>query len=115
VIFNNLPFKNDSHLITKLELISLQRTDLLFRLKGIIKNKIKDTEYLEILIYKGFSSCTTHPTSYEVNEQVLPTNGVIKSVDILKGPLNVKKEEVLIENLMPSQIKDLNYINSKFK
>tara|TARA_Y100001978_G_scaffold51998_1_gene46755 strand:- start:1781 stop:2083 length:303 start_codon:yes stop_codon:yes gene_type:complete len=80
-------------LIRDLELISLKKPNEIFRLKGhLIYNK----EYLEIIIYKGFSSSTTHPIEFDEERNVIGKKYTILKCELLKAPL-IKNSEFLIK------------------
>ena len=86
----------DYELINKLEEISLKRDDRIIRLKGIVYNKNGKTEDLEIMIFRGYSSCTTHPTNNNPDESILPNGSKIISAEVLKFPFNPSKETILL-------------------
>ena len=88
-------------IIEELEEITIKRPDLLIRLKGIVK---KNEKY-ELLIYRGFSSSTTHQTSHNPYISVIPKDTELKSAELLEGPLNPSGEKILagpmsLENLL---------------
>jgi hypothetical protein len=60
-------------------------------------------EALEVLIFRGFSSCTTHPTDFDPDRTVLPNGAAIETAELLRGPLNPQQEELLIGPLPPEQ------------
>ncbi|KAG8382689.1 hypothetical protein BUALT_Bualt05G0103600 [Buddleja alternifolia] len=49
---------------------------------------VDDDEHVEVLIFKGFSSCLTYKTSSDPSRSVLPAKAVIKSIDRVKGPFD---------------------------
>jgi hypothetical protein len=68
-----------SQSLSQLEAISSQRPDRVLRLAGLLAG-----EPLELLIFRGFSSSTTHPTAFDPDQSALP-----------EGPLNPAAEQVL--------------------
>lgn len=61
----------------------------------------------EILIFKGFSSSLTRPTHFDPDTPVLPEQGVIESIDRLKGPYNPTAPQFLQRNLSWSEMQTL--------
>ncbi|KAK6146721.1 hypothetical protein DH2020_020590 [Rehmannia glutinosa] len=47
-----------------------------------------DEEQVEILIFKGFSSCLSYKTSSDPSRSVIPAKAVINSIDRVKGPFD---------------------------
>ena len=83
-------------LIKKLEQVSLNIPERLLRLKGYILNG-KEKEYLEIIIYRGFSSSTTHMIDPNIENNVINKNYFLKKCQLLKAPLSEKFNPILKE------------------
>ena len=79
-------------MLSELESISRDRPDRALRLQG----QMGDGEALEVVIFRGFSSCTTHPTAFDPDESVLPAGAKIEQACLLEGPLNQPTEIVLV-------------------
>ncbi|XP_011070717.1 uncharacterized protein LOC105156318 [Sesamum indicum] len=47
-----------------------------------------DEEQVEVLIFKGFSSCLSYKTSADPSRSVVPSKAVIRSIDRIKGPFD---------------------------
>ena len=90
-------------LLPSLEALSRDRPDRVLRLLGTVQSAEGAEEALEILIFRGFSSCTTHPTDFDPDRTVLPDGAVIQTAELLRGPLNPQREERLIGPLPPDQ------------
>ena len=97
---------NSDSLLPALEALSRDRPDRVLRLRGAVQSAEGAEEALEILIFRGFSSCTTHPTDFDPDRTVLPDGGVIQTAELLRGPLNPQREERLIGPLPPDQLID---------
>ena len=97
---------NSDLLLPSLEALSRDRPDRVLRLLGAVQSAEGAEEALEILIFRGFSSCTTHPTDFDPDRTVLPDGGVIQTAELLRGPLNPQREERLIGPLPPDQFID---------
>ena len=52
-------------------------------------------EPFERLIYRGFSSSTTHPTAFDPDRPALPEGSRIESAELLAGPLDPAVQQVL--------------------
>ena len=83
-------------LIKKLEKISLNIPDKILRIKGYILNG-EEKDYLEIIIYKGFSSSTTHMIDTNIENDVINKNYFITKCQLLKAPMSEKFNKVLKE------------------
>lgn len=79
-----------SQSLSQLEAFSSQRPDRVLRLAGLLAG-----EPLELLIFRGFSSSTTHPTAFDPDQSALPDGALIQTASLLVGPLNPAAEQVL--------------------
>ncbi len=52
-------------------------------------------DLFELLIFRGFSSSTTHPTAFDPDRPALPEAARIESAELLEGPLTPGAETVL--------------------
>ena len=84
-----------SEQLTALEAISREKPDRVVRLTGHVRCEAGDDEALELLIFRGFSSCITHPTAFDPDQSVLPAGAIIDSACLLRGPLNPADEQLL--------------------
>ena len=91
-------------LLPALEAISRDRPDRVVRLRGTVQFAEREEEALEVLIFRGFSSCTTHPTDFDPDRTVLPEGASVETAELLRGPLNPQQEERLIGPLPPEQL-----------
>ena len=76
-------------LLAALEQLSRLHPDRVLRLRG------EQPEPFELLIFRGFSSSTTHPTGFDPDQPALPENARIASAELLAGPLDPTSEAVL--------------------
>ena len=84
-------------LINNLEKISTKKPNKIFKLEGfILKDNCK--EKLEILIFKGFSSSTTHPIEIDSEKKVIEFTYVITKFRLYKAPLTETEENFIREN-----------------
>ena len=84
-------------LINNLEKISSEIPKRILKLEGYI---LKEThkEELEILIFKGFSSSTTHPIEIDSEKKVIEFAYIITNFKLYKAPLTETEENFLKEN-----------------
>ena len=84
-------------LINNLEKISSKIPNRILKLEGfILKEKYK--EQLEILIFKGFSSSTTHPIEIDLEKKVIGFTYSITNFKLYKAPLTETKDNFIREN-----------------
>ena len=84
-------------LIENLEKISSQITNRILKLEGFILKENKK-EQLEIIIFKGFSSSTTHPIEIDLEKKVIEFRYVITNFKLYKAPLTETEENFIKEN-----------------
>ena len=84
-------------LINNLEKISSEIPNRILKLEGFILKK-NYQEQLEILIFKGFSSSTTHPIEIDLEKKVIALNYIITNFKLYKAPLTETKENFIREN-----------------
>ncbi|XP_010554394.1 PREDICTED: uncharacterized protein LOC104824124 [Tarenaya hassleriana] len=56
--------------------------------EALIVNAIVDDEEVEVLIFKGFSSCLSQETAADPSRSVVPEGAVIKSIDRVRCPFD---------------------------
>ena len=78
-------------MLPELESISRDRPDRALRLQGEMGNG----EALEVVIFRGFSSSLTHPTAFDPDQPLLPSEAKIEFAVLLQAPLNPAVEQVL--------------------
>ncbi len=84
-------------LINSLEKISSEMPDRLLKLEGFIL-KDNQKEELEILIFKGYSSSTTHPIEIDSEKKVITLSYKITNFKLYKAPLTEAEENFIREN-----------------
>ena len=72
-------------LINNLEKISSLIPNRILKLEGFIL-KENNKEQLEILIFKGFSSSTTHPIEVDLEKKVIRYKFVLSNFKLCKSP-----------------------------
>ncbi len=84
-------------LINSLEKISSEIPDRILKLEGFIQ-KENQKEQLEIIIFRGFSSSTTHPIEIDSEKKVIALNYIIRNCKLYKAPLTDTGENFIREN-----------------
>ena len=84
-------------LITNLEKISSTIPNRILKLEGFTLQD-KQKEQVEIIIFKGFSSSTTHPIEIDLEKKVFEFRYVLTKFKLFKAPLKGNKDNLIREN-----------------
>ena len=84
-------------LINNLEKISSDIPNRILKLEGFTL-KENHKEQLEIIIFKGFSSSTTHPIEIDSEKKVIGLTYIITNFKLYKAPLTETEENFIREN-----------------
>jgi len=84
-------------IINNHEKISSEIPNRILKLEGFIL-KENQKEQLEILIFKGFSSSTTHPIDIDAEKKVITLSYTITNFKLYKAPLTETEENFIREN-----------------
>ena len=84
-------------LINNLEKISSEIPNRILKLEGYILRE-NQKEYLEILIFKGFSSSTTHPIEIDLEKEFIAFNYILTNFKLYKAPLTETEDNFIREN-----------------
>ena len=85
------------NLINNLEKISSSIPNRILKLEGYILNENKKQK-LEIIIFKGFSSSTTHPIEIDLEKKVIELRFIFTNFKLFKSPLEENKDKFMREN-----------------
>ena len=91
------PKMAEINLINNLEKISSTIPNRILKLEGFIL-KENNKEQLEILIFKGFSSSTTHPIEIDLEKKVIEFRYVITNFKLYKAPLKETEDNFVRAN-----------------
>ena len=69
----------------------------IFKIEGYILNE-KQKEHLEIIIFKGFSSSTTHSIEIDLEKKVIESRYILSNFKLYKAPLKKSKSNFIREN-----------------
>ena len=95
-------------LIKNLEKISSEIPNRILKIQGYIL-KENHKEQLEIIIFKGFSSSTTHPIEIDLEKKVIEFSYILTNFKLYKAPLKKTKDNFIREN--QNSVFFLNYKN----
>ena len=84
-------------LIRNLEKISSEIPNRILTMEGYIL-KENHKEKLEIIIFKGFSSSTTHPIEIDLEKKVIDFSYILTNFKLYKAPLEKTKDDFIREN-----------------
>ena len=84
-------------LIKNLEKISSEIPNRILKIQGYIF-KANQKEQLEIIIFKGFSSSTTHPIEIDLEKKVIEFSYILTNFKLYKAPLKKTKDNFIREN-----------------
>ena len=84
-------------LIKNLEKISSEIPNRILKLEGFIV-KENHKEQLEIIIFKGISSSTTHPIELDLEKNVLEIDFKLTNFKLYKAPLKETEENFIRED-----------------
>ena len=90
---------SDQTLVQALEERTRLEPQRVVRLRGQVGD-----EPFELLIFRGFSSSTTHPTAFDPDASVLPEGTCLDQVELLQGPLSPSQEVVLAGPMPPNDL-----------
>ena len=91
------PKMADFDLLNNLEKISSSIPNRVLKIEGyILKENLK--EQLEIIIFKGFSSSTTHPIEIDLEKKVFEFRYILTNFKLFKAPLKETKNNLIREN-----------------
>ena len=91
------PKMADIDLLNNLEKISSLIPNRVLKVDGyILKENLK--AQLEIIIFKGFSSSTTHQIEIDLEKKVIEFRYILTNFKLFKAPLKGNKDNLIREN-----------------
>ena len=91
------PKMTEVDLLTNLEKISSSIPNRILKIEGYIFNA-NHKEQLEIIIFKGFSSSTTHQIEIDLEKKVIGLRFILNNFKLYKAPLTETKSNFIREN-----------------
>jgi len=95
-------------LLKDFEKISLKFPDIILKIKGFVIDENKK-DFLEIIIYKGFSSSTTHKIEFNAEKSLINLSCFFNSYELFKAPLSEKNK-----NYIKKTKKCIDILNEKY-
>ena len=83
--------------LNNLEKISSSIPNRILKIEGYVLNK-NQKEHLEIIIFKGFSSSTTHPIEIDLEKKVIEFRYILTNFKLYEAPLMTSKDNLIREN-----------------
>jgi len=84
-------------LINSLEKISSEIPNRILKLEGFLQ-KENQKEQLEIIIFRGYSSSTTHPIEIDSEKKVIKFSYIITNFKLYKAPLKETEDNFIRAN-----------------
>lgn len=82
--------------LRSLEVLSARHPERVLRLRGSLPAAGGlEPDRFELLIFRGFSCSTTHPTASDPDQPALPEGSRIEAAELLRGPLDPAAEQRL--------------------
>ena len=94
------PQMSEIDLLNNLEKISSLMPNRILKVEGYIL-KGNQKEQLEIIIFKGFSSSTTHPIEIDLEKKVIGFKYILTNFKLYKAPLTETDNNFITENQNP--------------
>ena len=91
------PIMADIDLLNNLEKISSLISNRVLKVEGSILNE-NHNEKLEIIIFKGFSSSTTHPIEIDLEKKVIKFRYILTNFKLFKAPLKETTDNFIRES-----------------
>ena len=88
------PKMEEINLLNNLEKISSLIPSRVLKVEGLIL-KENQKEHLEIIIFKGFSSSTTHPIEIDLEKKVIPFTHILTNFKLYKAPLTETEDNFI--------------------
>ena len=95
-------------LIKKLEIISSKSPNRVLRLEGIF---IDNEEFIEVIIFKGFSSSTTHKIEHDLEKNIIKKDFIFTKCELLRAPLRGAEQRIIKTSEDIKRFLDKNFWN----
>ena len=96
------------NLIKELEIISSKLPNRVLRLEGIF---IDNKEFIEVIIFKGFSSSTTHKIEHDLEKNIIDEDFIFKKCELLRAPLGGSEQRIIKTSEDIKRFLDKNFWN----
>jgi len=96
------------NLIKELEIISSKLPNRVLKLEGIF---IHNNEFIEVIIFKGFSSSTTHKIEHDLEKNIINKDFIFTKGELLQAPLRGSEQRIIKTSEDPERFLDKNFWN----
>tara|TARA_B100000575_G_scaffold49405_1_gene36347 strand:- start:353 stop:655 length:303 start_codon:yes stop_codon:yes gene_type:complete len=96
------------NLIKELEIISSKFPNRVLKLEGI---HIHNKEFIEVIIFKGFSSSTTHKIEHDLEKNIIDEDFIFKKCELLRAPLGGSEQRIIKTSEDIKRFLDKNFWN----
>ena len=96
------------NLIKELEIISSKFPNRVLRLEGIFIHK---QEFIEVIIFKGFSSSTTHKIEHDLEKNIIDEDFILTKCELLQSPLEGSEQRIIRTSEDIKRFLDKNFWN----
>ena len=96
------------NLIKELEIISSKLPNRVLRLEGIFKH---NKEFIEVIIFKGFSSSTTHKIEHDLEKNIIEKDFIFTKCELLRAPLGQSENCIIKTSKDIKRFLDKNFWN----
>ena len=96
------------NLIKELEIISSKSPNKVLRLEGIF---IHNKEFIEVIIFKGFSSSTTHKIDHDLEKNIIDEDFIFTKCELLRAPLGGSEQRIIKTSKDIKRFLDKNFWN----
>ena len=93
-------------LLKKLEIISSKSPNRVLRIEGIF---IDNKEFIEVLIFKGFSSSTTHKIEHDLEKNIIEKDFIFTKCELLRAPLGQSENCIIKTSEDINNFLDMNF------
>ena len=94
------------NLIKELEIISSKLPNRVLRLEGIL---IHNKEFIEVIIFKGFSSSTTHKIEHDLEKNIIEKDFIFTKCELLRAPLGQSENCIIKTSEDINNFLDMNF------
>jgi len=96
------------NLIKELEIISSKLPNRVLRLEGTF---IHNKEFIEVIIFKGFSSSTTHKIEHDLEKNIFDKDFTFTKCELLRAPLGGSEKRIIKTSKDIKRFLDKNFWN----
>ena len=93
-------------LIKELELISSRVPNRILRINGIFSDS---KEFIEVIIFKGFSSSTTHKIEHDLEKNIIEKDFIFTKCELLRAPLGQSENCIIKTSEDINNFLDMNF------